>query len=80
MPDLSSAPRMVLPSVRITPSSPMIGWIPVSVPTVSMWVEKRIVPLRLPGKTATTLPISSRDTAHPSSPNLAMRISPISRS
>ena len=49
MPDLSSAPRIVLPSVRITPSSPMIGLIPVSVPTVSMCVDSRIVPARRPG-------------------------------
>ena len=56
MPDLSSAPRIVEPSVRITPSS-MIGWIPTSVPAVSMWVEIRIVSAPLPERVATTFPI-----------------------
>ena len=70
-PDLSSAPRIVEPSVRMTPSSPMTGVIPRSVPAVSMWVDTRIVPSRVPGYTANRFPISSMVVLQPSSLNLA---------
>ena len=64
-PALLSAPRMVVPSVRITSPPSKTGLIPRPGSTVSMWAERRIGS-PTPSRRPMTLPCASWEAASPS--------------